>query len=487
MPKLDAGAVQDARDAARGLLRALVEGGEVADEPEVLDGLLARVGDLEVQSLGPARAHTAGLAVGVALLGEVLQRVLQHRLHRALVDELAPPLHDRRHVLDADGAGLDAGHARRARPQHVVADDLAVLVALRAAEHDVAQVQDELARSEVRAARGRRACGRAAPALRAAVHVEHLLPGEHVGIARIDLAQRSARAQRPEEDVGDRRDDVKVLRQRQEVEERQDDEVVHPEAELADRRGRAGRDEGADQVGDRLPAALLLGPGLAGELDQARALVQEAAEHDPEDEKQDQDALPVVLAVQALLRGPVAEQAWGVGDEPPVQRVEHGHDDRHLDEVADQGVETPEQVSRAEQRQVEVLIVRPPEERQDGQHEDHEPPEDGRVHDPGGLLALEELLLPEGVDRGAPQPLPELVEARRGIGRQQQAGTRQHDRRERRRGDHERQAEQNRAHGSADRGLDLLGQGRAAGRTGRRSCRSGRRRRSGPRRRCCRR
>ena len=56
-PERHAGVVEDPRDGLRGELHALVEGGEVADEPDVLHGLLARVRDLEVEALGPAGAH----------------------------------------------------------------------------------------------------------------------------------------------------------------------------------------------------------------------------------------------------------------------------------------------------------------------------------------------------------------------------------------------------------------------------------------------
>ena len=49
--------VEDAGDRPRGALHALVKGGEVADEPHVVDRLLAGIRDLEVQRLGPPGAH----------------------------------------------------------------------------------------------------------------------------------------------------------------------------------------------------------------------------------------------------------------------------------------------------------------------------------------------------------------------------------------------------------------------------------------------
>jgi hypothetical protein len=105
--------------------QALVEGGVVAHEPQVADGLLAGVFDREVELLRPPRPHAGRLAEGVPLGGQVLEGVLEGRLHPALVDEGAPELDDGRDVLDPHRADLHAGHARRARPQRLLLDDVA--------------------------------------------------------------------------------------------------------------------------------------------------------------------------------------------------------------------------------------------------------------------------------------------------------------------------------------------------------------------------
>ena len=115
-PEGHAGVVQDPGEPLGLALHALVERGEVSDEPDVLHRLLAGVGDREVESLGPASAPSRGLAVGVALHGEVLQRLLQQRIHVAPLDERAAHVDDRAHRLDPRGAAVDARHARRALP-----------------------------------------------------------------------------------------------------------------------------------------------------------------------------------------------------------------------------------------------------------------------------------------------------------------------------------------------------------------------------------
>ena len=60
-PERHARVVQDRGEPLRLALHALVERGEVSDEPEVLHRLLAGVGDREVESLGPAGARRADL------------------------------------------------------------------------------------------------------------------------------------------------------------------------------------------------------------------------------------------------------------------------------------------------------------------------------------------------------------------------------------------------------------------------------------------
>ena len=178
----------------------LVEAGEVADEPQVPDGLLAGVLDLELEALGPPGPLPGRLPEAVALGGEVLERVLEGRLHAPLVDEGPAHLDDGRDVLDADRAGLDAGHAGRAGPEGLLFDDVAgqfgVAVAGQRAGRRRAglpveqrvdarllidplpQVEDEVARRQRPAGHLGRADDVAAAALGAGVEVDELLPGE---------------------------------------------------------------------------------------------------------------------------------------------------------------------------------------------------------------------------------------------------------------------------------------------------------------------
>jgi hypothetical protein len=136
-------------------------------------------------------------------------------------------------MLDPDRARLDAGHARGTRPQDLIGDQRLVAVAVIQA---VAQIEDQLAWSKWGAGRGGRTHRRAAAALGARVRVEHLLPVE-VGLrgdahaafgGRVERGDRCrghmrdrerpsdvARRQLREEQVRNRRDDVKVLGQRQ--------------------------------------------------------------------------------------------------------------------------------------------------------------------------------------------------------------------------------------------------------------------------------
>src|SRR6202044_2356999 len=95
---------------------AWIERRLAADEPELVDRLLARVGDLEIELLGPAAAAALVLAERVAGLVDHLQRRLQVGVELALLDQPATQLVDDRRLLDPDRADLDAGVALHARP-----------------------------------------------------------------------------------------------------------------------------------------------------------------------------------------------------------------------------------------------------------------------------------------------------------------------------------------------------------------------------------
>jgi hypothetical protein len=141
-------------------------------------------------------------------------------------------------------------------------------------------------------------------------------------------------------------------------------------------------------------------------------VVEQAADHDEEDEEEDQDALPVRLVAIALLRAAQAEQARGVRDQAPVEHVEDADSDEHLDRVPRYGERRAEQLALAEPGEAPIRVERPAVERDHLDHQDDEAPEDQRVHDPGGLLAGQELPLAEAVDRGAFEALGNPVEPR---------------------------------------------------------------------------
>jgi hypothetical protein len=187
--------------------------------------------------LGPLVALVGVHAPGVALRLHALERTRElGREPRLFLDEVAAHVDDLVDVLDVHRACFLARAARRARPDHLVGD-AGVLAdhALRlcAIAHrsglvvveEVAEIEQHLARRERLARRGGRAFRRAAAALRARVHVEHLLPREvrqlrrsvDLGVLEVLLREPAVRLELREEDVRDRGDDVKVLREREQV------------------------------------------------------------------------------------------------------------------------------------------------------------------------------------------------------------------------------------------------------------------------------
>ena len=108
-----------------------------------------------------------------------------------------------------------------------------------------AQVDAEMLGRKQLAGVGRRALVRAAAALGTRIKVEHILPTEvldaldaqrllalQLAVDVRDRGQPAARRKVAAEDVGDNRDDVKVLAIRQQVQEQQHERRVRPEADL---------------------------------------------------------------------------------------------------------------------------------------------------------------------------------------------------------------------------------------------------------------
>jgi hypothetical protein len=122
----------------------------------------------------------------------------------------------------------------------------------------------------------------------------------------------ASRRELAEEHVRDRGDDVEVLGQRQQTQEDQDCDAMHPPADLADgfRRGAAeALERRGDGGGQRREVALISVDVLR---DQAAGVVQEPADHDQQDEDEDQDALPVRGVAIALLGTADPEQPRSV-------------------------------------------------------------------------------------------------------------------------------------------------------------------------------
>ena len=209
--------------------------------------------------------------------------------------------------------------------------------------------------------------------------------GRHVSDRQRPLG--AARRELAEEHVRNRGDDVEVLGQRQEAQEHQDRDAVHPPSDLADgvRRGAAEAPERrGDRRGQRREVALVAVDVLR---DQAAGVVQEPADHDQQDEDEDQDSLPVRRVAVALLGAADPEQPRGVEDNAPVEHVDDADDHDRLEQIAGDEERRAERLVRAEPGKGPVRVQRPAEEHDHLEHQDHEAPEDQRVHDPRWLLA----------------------------------------------------------------------------------------------------
>ncbi len=196
----------------------------------------------------------------------------------------------------------------------------------------VADVADEDLRVERLAGQGRRAHLAAAAALGAGVAVEHLLPGqvldargaEPLGVLEVDLDQPSHRLEVHEEDVGDRREDVEVLRVRQVVGEEEQVREVEPPAPLVDRLQRR-RGPARQRAGDRSDHG---SPGrrvLRGESG-PRPLGEQIRRHQEGDQKEDQPRVPGQI------------QAFRPREGPPKDGQRHAGEREDLEDVLDQGV-----------------------------------------------------------------------------------------------------------------------------------------------------
>ena len=123
--EIDARSPKQAGDVGRDLLSARIVGSKIADKPEYVDRLLERVLDRKAKILGPARALPRRLAEGIAVLLQIAERALKHRLDGAGLDHGAPHIDDLCHLFDMDRADVHAGAAGGARPQRLHRDGAA--------------------------------------------------------------------------------------------------------------------------------------------------------------------------------------------------------------------------------------------------------------------------------------------------------------------------------------------------------------------------
>ena len=274
----------DSRDCAR----ALVEDGGAADPVEELGRRLARLEHAHAEPLGPGRALDLRLAPRVRRALDVAQ----HRLglgREARIDhhQLAAQIDDVVDVLDRHRAGLDAGAAGDAVPDHLVAD--------RRCRHERRQ---PVARPRARAGPSAKTWSRspmissfgesALPVANAGQAswqrphsvqenaVEHLLPGQVGDRAGAEAqsrrpARRSAAARagrgarvRPKQTLIAGRRDVQVLGVGEVGEEREHERSrcaqTNTRSATRARRPRPKRCESAFESGDQLARATRSGP-----------------------------------------------------------------------------------------------------------------------------------------------------------------------------------------------------------------------------------
>jgi hypothetical protein len=240
----------------------------------------------------------------------------------------------------------------------------------------------------------------AAPALGAAVDVQGLLPRE-VGDARraearvlgleVERAKRRARRrERAQEHVRQRREDVKVLPVRQEVQEEEHDgemEPVRGHADEVDRR--RGEPEALERRGAEGPRRREhIEPERRSRRRDGRQLLRAVEEHLGRHERGDE--------AEDEVSFPRAREALGTGDEPAPQeakRRERGEED---DDVLRETERRSGRGRGCEPRQVEIRLEPHPEERDRPEREDEERCEEGDVEQSRReLLAIEQPSLPE--------------------------------------------------------------------------------------------
>ena len=222
--------LEHARRGTRHRLQPRIVGGVVADEPQILDGLLAGVLRFELQSLRPLRAGARRSAEGVSVAGEIGQGFLEMTFDVAPRNQVAAHLHNQRNVLVENRALFHAGRAGRAAPDLLALDDVAREGLRRLCRpRQFLHVVNQHFRRERIAARKTRASPVAAPAFGARQPAQQLPPGELLP-PRGALGRRRhvALLERGEKHGERRRQKVHVLGVREVGEEPQDGRHVQP-------------------------------------------------------------------------------------------------------------------------------------------------------------------------------------------------------------------------------------------------------------------
>ena len=203
---------------------------------------------------------------------------------------------------------------------------------------------------------------------------------------------------------------------------------MHPPGDVAHarRHTRPGRgEEASDLARDGLPRPLTRHVGIGRMDDQPAAVVDQPRDHDGRDEPEDGIRLPVRVAEQPALRGRVAEEASGPGDEPAHEGDGDPEEHDQFHDVAEDQIRPAEQ-PHAEAENVEPVAVAAAEHRHDLEAQDREAPEDEEVHPArarlvhGHHLGPNELLLAEEVHGDGLEPLDDAIEAVDGSGGAQQ-------------------------------------------------------------------
>ncbi len=336
---------------------------------------------------------------------------------------MLPHAEEPRQVLELDGARLLAVAAGGACPQRLLAHDVrheGRQLAL--AAHDRPALRQQVMLDAVvhpllrqRLAGEERGAGvLAAAAFRAGEGVEALLPREvarrggadlHrvgvgvVGVQRRQVDRRHGVGRSPAMEVQRRQrgDDVEMLADRQQDEEGEHHEHLHPVArdvagmQCGRRPARHGVGHDAAREGERTLAGDVRIGG--GEQREAEAVEREVGDHDREDQRQDGDRLAIGLEPRRAL----AEAA-------PVrigERQQHGD----LHHVLGGG----EEVARRP-RIGKRLVVADDDELDLAHQQRHEAEEDRRMHDPRLPVAQHHSPLQEAIDQDRAQPPERMVE-----------------------------------------------------------------------------